>query len=306
MLGFTALGGGRDVPNMALKAVVRPPRPGKEWMWTFREGAHGGYRLVVRSDRLALDFADPAAGSGQVVRLREGSFPKALATAPQWLLEATIRGDRFFVSINGQEIFSQDKLKLLEPGSSWLRPGTSGGLTVKDLSFKILDDQAVPPVAGGGSSLPSGVVRFKDHRYQAFPDKLRWNEAKTRAESVGGHLVTITSREEDDWIASTFVKQLSVGQGLWIGGTHDGKPSQWRWVTGESFSFTNWAPGEPNNRADESAVMYIRNDQGQIGWIDLREDGSGNKDRRAGFLVEWDDPGAPAVGQAVSKGAGAQ
>jgi hypothetical protein len=33
--------------------------------------------------------------------------------------------------------------------------------------------------------------------------------------------------------------------------------------------------------------MFSRGDSGKIGWLDLRDEGIGNKDRRGGFLVEW-------------------
>lgn len=287
LLEFTDLGGSHDVQNMALKCVVRPPDAGKEWMWTFREGPRGSYRLVVRADKLGLDYDDRSSGSAQTVHLREGSFSRETANAVQWTLEATIRGERFSVSLNGREIFSQDKLKLLTPGSCWLRAGSSGSLVFKDASFKVLHDTAEAPVAAGAGGPSAGVKIFNNHRYQMIPDKLRWQEAKARAESMGGHLATITSREENDWIASNFIKPLPEGLGVWLGGTNAGTPSKWRWVTGEAFSFSGWGSGEPNNRKDEPALMFSRGDSGKIGWLDLRDEGIGNKDRRGGFLVEW-------------------
>jgi len=49
------------------------------------------------------------------------------------------------------------------------------------------------------------------HYYQYFSDELlTWQEAKVRAESLGGYLVTITSQEENDWITATFPS----GQGI--------------------------------------------------------------------------------------------
>ncbi|HEY2573509.1 MAG TPA: protein kinase, partial [Verrucomicrobiaceae bacterium] len=74
LLGFTQLAGNHKLQNMSLKAVVRPPDKDKEWLWTFREGPQGNYRLVVRADRLGLDFEDKASIQGRATRLREGSF----------------------------------------------------------------------------------------------------------------------------------------------------------------------------------------------------------------------------------------
>jgi len=303
LLGFTDLGGSHDVQNIALKCVVRPPDAGKEWMWTFREGSRGSYRLVVRADHFGLDYDDRSAGTGRTVHLREGSFSKELASASQWSLEATIRGERFSVSLNGREVFSQDKLKLLEAGSCWMRTGGSGNLIFKDAAFKILPDTVESPVVAGADGPPAGVMIFKSHRYQVVPAKLRWSEAKARAESMGGHLATITSREEHEWISNTFIKLLPEGVGLWLGGTNSGTPTKWKWITGESFSFTAWDPDEPSNRKEETALMFWRNDSGRTGWLDLREEGIGNKDRRWGFLLEMDDPDAGNAGAGLASAA---
>ena len=39
-----------------------------------------------------------------------------------------------------------------------------------------------------------------DHRYQVFDTSMRWTEAEEYCESLGGHLVTITSEEEQKFI----------------------------------------------------------------------------------------------------------
>ena len=68
---------------------------------------------------------------------------------------------------------------------------------------------------------------------------------------MGGHLVTITSAEEQ-----TFIGQLA-DQGdadtYSVGGTDEGHEGSWEWITGEPWEYTNWYPGggvgshEPNN-----------------------------------------------------------
>lgn len=49
-----------------------------------------------------------------------------------------------------------------------------------------------------------GTHLFGGHRYQFVPEAMRWDEAKARAEAMGGHLATVTSREENDWVYATF------------------------------------------------------------------------------------------------------
>jgi hypothetical protein len=71
----------------------------------------------------------------------------------------------------------------------------------------------------------------------------------------GGDLVTITSQEEDDFVASTFTASLGTGSVAWIGLT-DGQAyastnvtSPYQWVTGEPLNYTDWnvPSAEPNH-----------------------------------------------------------
>jgi hypothetical protein len=115
-------------------------------------------------------------------------------------------------------------------------------------------------------------------RYRAVvvPEGITWEDAKARAEADGGHLVTITSAEEnalvygliaenpDIWVnldvtAMTDGEEnpIQVSIGPWIGLYQaDGAPEPaggWSWVTGEASDYTNWLTGttaataEPNN-----------------------------------------------------------
>jgi len=83
-----------------------------------------------------------------------------------------------------------------------------------------------------------------------------WDTARTLAEANGGHLASITSIGEDDICAS--ISSNLAGWvnniGPWLGGYQDvtradfTEPSGgWRWITGEAWSYSAWADGEPNN-----------------------------------------------------------
>ncbi len=81
-----------------------------------------------------------------------------------------------------------------------------------------------------------------------------WNDAKLAAESltfrgVSGHLATITSQQENDFIISNLPD--APNNDYWLGGFQPPDAPEpdggWQWVTGEPFEFQNWAPAEPNN-----------------------------------------------------------
>src|ERR1044071_1769613 len=98
----------------------------------------------------------------------------------------------------------------------------------------------------GGSSSKGTVWKGNGHSYAVNRSEGTWNDAQAAAASSGGHLVTITTADEEQFIVSTFLTgadQLTV---FWIGCSDEAVEDTSVWVTGESFSYTNWKSGEPN------------------------------------------------------------
>jgi hypothetical protein len=92
------------------------------------------------------------------------------------------------------------------------------------------------------------------NRYGLTSGPVTWHEAEAGAVAVGGHLASITSQAESDWVLSTFGYQAS----FWIGLTDQAQEGIWQWTSGEPLDFANWSPGEPNNMIEE--------DWGVINW----------------------------------------
>lgn len=146
-----------------------------------------------------------------------------------------------------------------------------------------------------------------EDRYRAVvvPEGLAWEEARRRAEADGGHLVTITSQEENEtvhdliannaeiWInvdvgritADGEEEQIQITVGPWIGLHQPSGSSEpdggWSWVTGEPVSYTNWSqqPGtdelEPNDLGgvENSGVFFGTGlDNRSSGWNDMPND----------------------------------
>jgi hypothetical protein len=63
---------------------------------------------------------------------------------------------------------------------------------------------------------------------------------------MGGHLVSVNSAEENDFISKNFAQRLK--QHFWIGLKRpwQGAPFS-AWSTGEALDYAAWYPGEPNN-----------------------------------------------------------
>src|SRR5690606_1271772 len=55
---------------------------------------------------------------------------------------------------------------------------------------------------------PADALEFQGSKYRLVREECTWIEAKAKAESIGGHLVTITSKEEDEWLKANFAAGL--------------------------------------------------------------------------------------------------
>jgi hypothetical protein len=123
-----------------------------------------------------------------------------------------------------------------------------------------------------------------DHYYQAVLSDvvgLDWEQARDYAEAMGGHLATVTSAAENEWIWL----HLDTPEQQFLGGIRSG--ASWVWITGEAWSFTAWAAGEPNNsNGGEPYLEYAHNmDWNDVGNLDLGVQG---------FVVEWDSGAVPS------------
>ena len=122
---------------------------------------------------------------------------------------------------------------------------------------------------------------------------ISWEEAAAQAEALGGYLCTVPSAEENLWVFTFVASDPSLWNntyGPWIGGYQDTSSPEysepdgaWSWVTGESWSYTNWTPGDPSNTngQDHAAFGGIAGNPIQPTWNDLAAPEPG------GFIVEW-------------------
>ncbi|XP_064367782.1 C-type lectin domain family 4 member F-like isoform X2 [Dromaius novaehollandiae] len=119
--------------------------------------------------------------------------------------------------------------------------------------------------AAGASALPSCAPdaahgrwlqqlslgwRYHDGKIYYFStDRKSWQDAEDFCVSKRSHLASITSAEEQEYLAG------QVGsRGHWIGLTDAGTEGTWRWVGGTEYSqnMSFWAPGQPDNWQEAS------------------------------------------------------
>jgi hypothetical protein len=104
-----------------------------------------------------------------------------------------------------------------------------------------------------------------------------WPIARAEAEAAGGHLATITSAAENDFIRPLVIDDYF---NVYLIGGHkiDGA---WRWVTGEAWTYSNWYPGEPNNATGNEIYLATWITRGT--WNDVWPEYQGG-----GYVIEWE------------------
>ncbi|WP_392886520.1 lectin-like protein [Eubacterium limosum] len=124
---------------------------------------------------------------------------------------------------------------------------------------------------------PVKTITKNGHIYSLYDYSGDWSVAKEKCAEMGGHLVTIN----EDWEQETVEKLMSIGDKdfYWTGGyTQDHE--KWRWVTNESFVYSKWAEGEPNNH--DNKENYIGVYKNSKKWNDFAGDNSVYN----GFILE--------------------
>lgn len=161
-----------------------------------------------------------------------------------------------------------------------------------------------------GKVSPFIVNTYNRHTYAAFEEaEYTWEKAEEYCKQNGGHLVTITSSEEQDHIE----KMIEKGsKGLyWIGGKRDAGGS-FRWIDDNSLvndGYKNWDEGQPDNndgkrREDYMQILRVPNPDGskmadgtpwskKNRWNNNVNDNDYGSDffsiHNVGFICEWDD-----------------
>jgi len=103
---------------------------------------------------------------------------------------------------------------------------------------------------------------YNNNNYYYSTQRERWDDAQHICEDNGGNLASITSEDENDAIISLLQDLLgdtnSNHSTAWIGYYISEGNNNFEWVSGDSASYTNWAPEEPNYSEEDLYVeIYL-------------------------------------------------
>lgn len=139
---------------------------------------------------------------------------------------------------------------------------------------------------GDGSVFYDQVLLYGGHEYRLSRNTASFQDAQTYCVSQGGHLVTLSSQEENDAV-------LSLMHAAWPGseamiGLYDAQGSNgtWStWVTGEPADYKNWGAGQPD-WTDQTIAVLCDNASSTYNW-QVGEWDNGY-DGTYIFLCEWE------------------
>lgn len=151
----------------------------------------------------------------------------------------------------------------------WNDTGTAGGINL-DSGFVIETSLDINPT----STYETGTKR-----YEYYDVSVPYTVAEEFCEDKGGHLATITSEEENN----TIYKNIpSKDWDYYVGASDIVKEGDFKWLTGERFSYSNWDTNEPSNMYIDTAESYITI-KASGKWNDLI-----GQFKNVGFIAEYD------------------
>lgn len=123
-----------------------------------------------------------------------------------------------------------------------------------------------------------GAQEWNGHYYKLIGMSMSWDKADKFCKSLGGHLATAETSDENEMIKNLVLKyDNNRGHNYWIGGYN--KDSVWKWVTGRAIvDYFDWV-GQPNSGEGYGILLYTSED---ARWL------SHKYSLTVEFVCEWD------------------
>lgn len=84
------------------------------------------------------------------------------------------------------------------------------------------------------------IGTFNGHTYFRSNGTFTWEAANAAAVAVGGHMVSVNSLLEKNWLLAN-----TPSNWYWIGLRYSPSLGQFKWTSGEPVTYTNWGIGQP-------------------------------------------------------------
>jgi glucuronoarabinoxylan endo-1,4-beta-xylanase len=171
--------------------------------------------------------------------------------------------------------------------SSALDVGTGSGFTIEGwinptnacLPQPLVEWLARVPTNGSDTNLVIEAGPFLDRatgHYYYLLGSTNWTTSETWATQLGGHLATIETANEENWVYDTFANYGGTNRNLWIGLTNDAL-GHFGWSSGlTNVVYTNWTAGGPTNCSGNDFYTAILGQTNAFPGLWVLENNSGN------------------------------
>ena len=112
--------------------------------------------------------------------------------------------------------------------------------------------------------------------YKAFKEQRSFQSAENQCVSYNGHLASIHSRDEMEFVRGEVIRVIS--DFVWLGGSDRQTEGTWKWTDGTTWDYTDWLDKEPSDDAhheNEDCLEFWSNAPSDYygsktnGWNDL-------------------------------------
>jgi subtilisin-like proprotein convertase family protein len=261
-------GNGSNFLALAYGTITRtiPMTVGKQFNLSFQyrgPGISGWYR----GEGNATDSSDPETNGNNGELIGRFNFPAGEVGQSFEMEDAgnefQFAGTNTYVQIHQPPFFQQvvstsGSNDAITVETSSLNVGAGSGLTVEgwinptNVSYQqpLVEWLARAQTNGADTNLIIQAGPFLDPatgHYYYLLGSTNWSTSELWAEQLGGHLVTLDTANEQNWVFDTFANYGGTNRNLWIGLNDVAAPPNLVWSSGASVVYTNWLTGEPTN-----------------------------------------------------------
>ncbi|HMP30914.1 MAG TPA: HYR domain-containing protein, partial [Saprospiraceae bacterium] len=162
-------------------------------------------------------------------------------------------------------VFVEDNSSIRCPNDIFVSIDFENNTAIVDYTDSIQVSTPCGPIIDENKPGFSFIGVYNGSAYYQSQSLLNWEDARINAIANGGHLVTISSVGENQFI---FENLDSESQNLWIGLNDIAEEGNFTWANGQPLTYTNWNDNEPNNfLGNENAVVLETVNGGQ--WNDV-------------------------------------
>lgn len=103
-------------------------------------------------------------------------------------------------------------------------------------------------------SVQAQILRPENGHYYQYievPPFTTWNRCIDSADALGGYLATVSDSSENDFIFNL------ISRSAYLGGSDAYNEGNWYWYNEESWIYSNWAVGQPDNENGLQDYLYL-------------------------------------------------